>query len=219
MIPILKRSSLAAICIGSLVNPATTFRIANYLKTSKGLFASSPINSIGTQVRYFVQTKDENDENEYYKLKEDYKNQHSLFLGAIPFAATDEIIENSIKSKIGDLPYKSFVLMKNRSGKSRGFGYLNFDNEEQMQEALKKLEGSLILDWKVTVLVSKKLEPKDIEFPNLKSLYISKLHPNTTQEMLFDLCNEYVEADSLASATIINDKTTGKCFYLIIFPQ
>ena len=81
-----------------------------------------------------------------------------LFVGSLPWAVDDQ--------KLGDLfsqfgSVVSAVVLKDRmTGRSRGFGFVEMENDQEAQEALEKLNGSDMDGRKIVVNVARPREDR-----------------------------------------------------------
>ncbi len=81
-----------------------------------------------------------------------------LFVGSLPWAVDDQ--------KLGDLfsqfgSVVSAVVLKDRmTGRSRGFGFVEMENEEEAKEAIEKLNGSDMEGRKIVVNIARPREDR-----------------------------------------------------------
>ena len=74
---------------------------------------------------------------------------YKLFVGGIPFATTDEEL-NEFFSAHGTVA--SAVVIKDRdTGRSKGFGFVEYENDEEGQAAEKSLNGADLGGRSITV--------------------------------------------------------------------
>ncbi|XP_058449603.1 squamous cell carcinoma antigen recognized by T-cells 3 [Malaya genurostris] len=66
------------------------------------------------------------------KEKDTFNDNRRLFFSNLSFDATEE----QIRATFPELAFKSIELVHGSSGKSRGFGYVEFENEQDVQKAL-----------------------------------------------------------------------------------
>ncbi|GJX28466.1 RNA recognition motif domain, eukaryote, nucleotide-binding alpha-beta plait domain protein [Tanacetum coccineum] len=94
----------------------------------------------------------------------------------------------------------SCKIAKNDDGKSKGFGYVQFDSEESAAEALSALDGS-VLDGKILTVAKylNKSERKEAQFTNV---YVKNLDVDFTESSLIEKFSEY---GKVTSAVIVND--------------
>ncbi|BBB49602.1 RNA recognition motif domain-containing protein [Pelolinea submarina] len=79
-----------------------------------------------------------------------------LYVGNLPFDATEEELK-TLFSEAGEV--KSVVLIKDKfSGQSKGFGFVEMENQEGMQNALKTFESYSFKDRPLKVDVAKPKE-------------------------------------------------------------
>lgn len=90
-----------------------------------------------------------------------------LYVGNLDYDVTNEQLKTSF-SEIGTVTYAEVVIDR-YSGRSKGFGFVEFETEEQADSAIKKLNGTALN--KRNIIVSKarpKEERKDFQQENRK---------------------------------------------------
>jgi cold-inducible RNA-binding protein len=74
---------------------------------------------------------------------------YKLFVGGLPFATTDEELQQLFAAH-GAIA--SAVVIKDRdTGRSKGFGFVEFENDEEGKAAQKALDGSDVGGRSITV--------------------------------------------------------------------
>jgi RNA recognition motif-containing protein len=85
------------------------------------------------------------------------ERQKKLFVGALPKNLEDQKLREYF-SDFGEVD-KAYVVKDFKTGKTRGFGFVVFKNEEDIQKVL-NLEGKLNIDGKqIHVRRNDKLDP------------------------------------------------------------
>lgn len=74
---------------------------------------------------------------------------YKLFVGGLPFATTDEEL-SQIFSEYGTVAYAK-VITDRDTGRSKGFGFVEFENDDEGKAAEKAMNGSEIGGRTVTV--------------------------------------------------------------------
>ncbi|XP_063769347.1 squamous cell carcinoma antigen recognized by T-cells 3 [Pseudophryne corroboree] len=77
--------------------------------------------------------------------------KHKLFVSGLPYFCTKEDLEEIFKEH-GTV--KDMRLVTNRSGKSKRMAYIEYENETQASQAVKKLDGTIIKEHKIKVAIS-----------------------------------------------------------------
>ena len=72
-----------------------------------------------------------------------------LYVGGLPYSVTSDKLRE-IFSEFGDIS-SCDVITDRYSGNSKGFGFVEFVNEKDADEAIKKLNGSKIEEREITV--------------------------------------------------------------------
>ncbi|GMP45333.1 hypothetical protein CsSME_00013889 [Camellia sinensis var. sinensis] len=103
------------------------------------------------------------------------------------------------------------------SGQSKGYGFVQFDNEEAAQNAIDKLNGMLINDKQVYVGHFLRKQERDTVMSKTKfnNVFVKNLSESTTDE---DLKNTFGEYGTITSAVVMRDGDgKSKCFGFINF--
>ncbi|GMI91138.1 poly(A) binding protein 2, ARABIDOPSIS POLY(A) BINDING 2, POLY(A) BINDING PROTEIN 2 [Hibiscus trionum] len=89
-------------------------------------------------------------------------------------------------------------------GQSKGYGFVQFDNEESAQNAIDKLNGMLINDKQVYVGPFLRKQERDGAFDKTKfnNVYVKNISESTTDEDLKTIFGEYGE---ITSAVVMRD--------------
>lgn len=82
----------------------------------------------------------------------------NIFVGGLPFKV-DERELREIFEKFGE-PSSVKIIMDKQSGRSKGFGFVEMDDEEAAQQAIDALDGSELYGRKIGVRVSEEKKPE-----------------------------------------------------------
>lgn len=102
-------------------------------------------------------------------------------------------------------------------GQSKGYGFVQFDNEESAQQAIDKLNGMLINDKQVYVGHFLRKQERDTALNKTKfnNVYVKNLSESTTDE---DLKKTFGEYGPITSAVVMKDGDgKSKCFGFVNF--
>jgi RNA recognition motif-containing protein len=66
--------------------------------------------------------------------------QNKVFVGSLPFKTTNDEL-SALFSKVGNVT-SALVLTDKMTGRSKGFGFVEFATEEEAKAAVEKLNGS-----------------------------------------------------------------------------
>ncbi len=81
-----------------------------------------------------------------------------LFIGGLPFSTTDAQLEEKF-SQFGKVV--SCQIIKDRySGQSKGFAFVEMENDKEADEAIEKLNGTQIEERKIVVNVARPREER-----------------------------------------------------------
>lgn len=103
------------------------------------------------------------------------------------------------------------------SGQSKGYGFVQFDNEESAQNAIDKLNGMLLNDKQVYVGPFLRKQERDTVLNKTKfnNVYVKNLSESTTED---DLKNVFGEFGTITSAIVMKDGDgNSKCFGFVNF--
>jgi RNA recognition motif-containing protein len=81
-----------------------------------------------------------------------------LFVGSLPWAINDQGLEDLFKD-FGTVT-SAKVIMDRESGRSKGFGFVEFDDDDAAKEAMNKLNGTDIQGRTIVVSEARPLEPR-----------------------------------------------------------
>ncbi|KAE9458742.1 hypothetical protein C3L33_09351, partial [Rhododendron williamsianum] len=103
------------------------------------------------------------------------------------------------------------------SGQSKGYGFVQFDNDESAQTAIDKLNGMLINDKQVYVgqFLRKQERETAISRTKFNNIYVKNLAESTTEEDLEKIFGEY---GTITSVVVMRDGNgKSKCFGFVNF--
>jgi RNA recognition motif-containing protein len=81
-----------------------------------------------------------------------------LFVGSLPWGVNDQALEDLFKEFNGVTSAK--VIMDRESGRSKGFGFVEFSDDNAAQDAMKKLNGMDIQGRTIIVNEARPLEAR-----------------------------------------------------------
>ncbi|KAL6984242.1 hypothetical protein U1Q18_017621 [Sarracenia purpurea var. burkii] len=105
----------------------------------------------------------------------------------------------------------------NANGQSKGYGFVQFDQEEAAQNAIKRLNGMLINDKQVYVGLFVRHQERNQANGSSKftNVYVKNLSETTSDE---DLMNFFGKYGPITSATVMRDANgNSKCFGFVNF--
>lgn len=85
--------------------------------------------------------------------------QNKLFVGSLPWA-TDDAELNQLFSQFGQVT-SARVMTDKFTGRSRGFGFVEFANEADAQKAVSALDGTDLGGRKIVVNVARPQEKRE----------------------------------------------------------
>lgn len=81
-----------------------------------------------------------------------------LFVGGLPYATTDDELQDVFAAHGKVVSAK--VIMDRESGRSKGFGFVEFETEEEAQAAMKALHDSELGGRRILVNEARPQEPR-----------------------------------------------------------
>ncbi|MEJ0073676.1 MAG: RNA-binding protein [Candidatus Saccharibacteria bacterium] len=81
-----------------------------------------------------------------------------LFVGSLPWAINDQGLEDLFK-EFGAVA-SAKVIMDRESGRSKGFGFVEFDDDDAAKAAMDKLNGTDLQGRTIVVSEARPLEPR-----------------------------------------------------------
>lgn len=81
-----------------------------------------------------------------------------LFVGSLPWAVDDQALADLFK-EFGAVA-SAKVIMDRESGRSKGFGFVEFDDDEAAKAAMNKLNGTDLQGRSIVVSEARPLEPR-----------------------------------------------------------
>lgn len=103
------------------------------------------------------------------------------------------------------------------SGQSKGYGFVQYDNDESAQKAIEKLNGMLLNDKQVFVgpFLRRQERENAIDKTKFTNVYVKNLAESTTDE---DLKNTFGQYGKITSAVVMRDVDgKSKCFGFVNF--
>ncbi len=91
------------------------------------------------------------------------EEQKKLYIGNLEYSVTEEDLRSFIEEK--GLAVKEVKVISDKySGKSKGFGFAEFDTDEQAQSAIDALNEQELNGRKLTVNKARKMQPRKDNF-------------------------------------------------------
>lgn len=91
------------------------------------------------------------------------EEQTKLYIGNLEYGASDESLKSFIEEK-GISCKEVKIIMDKYSGRSKGFGFAEFNTEEEAQQAIDALNGQELNGRKLTVNKARKMQPRKDNF-------------------------------------------------------
>ena len=91
------------------------------------------------------------------------EEQKKLYIGNLSFDTTESDLRGFLEEK-GATPTDIKIISDKYTGKSKGFGFAEFETEEQAQAAIDALNEQELAGRKLTVNKAKKMEPRRDNF-------------------------------------------------------
>lgn len=85
-----------------------------------------------------------------------------LFIGGLPYSMDDTQLTD-LFAKVGKVASANVIIDKYTS-QSKGFGFVEMENDADAEEAIKQLEGTEVQGRKITVSIAKPREERSSSF-------------------------------------------------------
>jgi polyadenylate-binding protein len=141
------------------------------------------------------------------------------YFSFISFQNLDKTIDNKALhdtfSVFGNI--LSCKVATDQSGQSKGYGFVQFDNEESAQTAINKLNGMLINDKPVFVgpFVRKQDRDNSSMQTRFNNVFVKNLADTTTKEDLLETFGKYGNITS--AVVMIDEQGKSRCFGFVNF--
>lgn len=84
---------------------------------------------------------------------------NKLFVGNLPFAATEETLKQHF-SQVGNVTSAKIITDRN-TGRSKGFGFVEMSNDEEAANAISRLNGSDFAGRNISVSEARPMQPRE----------------------------------------------------------
>jgi len=136
--------------------------------------------------------------------KKDRAPTHSLYIGNLSNKTYDLDLYKFFTSK-GYKVQSAKVMFQQETSRSKGFGYLNFNDQEEAERCLSEMNNAVI-DSKAIVLNKK----KDSDFDTKANLIVKNLPKEMTQKELNELFTQFGQIGSCKLETFQDGQS--RCF-------
>ena len=89
-------------------------------------------------------------------------NNSKVYVGNLPYSVTEDKLRE-LCGEFGEITYAK-VITDQRSGRSKGFGFVEFASEEAAQAAIQALHGSNLEDRELVVNIARPQVPRTDRF-------------------------------------------------------
>lgn len=135
-------------------------------------------------------------------------SQFQVYMANIPFEVDEESLSTLLKSSIDQEVIRLKIAKDKRTGKSRGFCYIHFNDKESADSAAASLNGLEVAGRNVRAEVSEqKFTPKT---PQENSVFIGNLNYDVSDEQITDMCNDILGEGVLQRVRLVTDRLTGR---------
>eukprot|EP01041_Mallomonas_annulata_P009332 gene9332-19374_t len=189
----------------------TTMLLPIFASTVNGFRFPLPLKLFSTDIRSSV--------------VEDSAEKISVFVGNLPIEASEDQLKSFFQEKIGSSFANLRMPTDRKTGRSRGFIYLEFDEQSQAESALGTLTGAVCMDRpiKVDMAESRKARPESerterprrdsssfVAAPQENSIYVGNLDFATTESDLTNLCDSVLGEGQAIKVRIAMDRVTNR---------
>jgi len=158
----------------------------------------------------------------YFSSVSDQTAAPSVFIGNMPFSLSEDDLKNLVVEKLGGAKFASLKIAKDKATRqSRGFGYVNFDSQQDAEEAVSKLAGLAVdgREFRVDLSVPKDQRPPRAEaaprtprgplIPADRSVFIGNLDFSVTDSEILAMCNDILGEGMAVNVRLAIDRETG----------
>lgn len=146
-----------------------------------------------------------------------------VFIGNMPFTLSEGELKDMVAEKLGGSGFASIKIAKDRAtGKSRGFGYVDFVAKEDAEAAVSKLAGLSVdgRELKVDLSVPKEQRAPRTDSsaprreraplaPADQSIFIGNLDFSVTDSEILSMCNDILGEGVVSKVRLAIDRDTG----------
>jgi len=135
---------------------------------------------------------------------------HQLFISNIPY----EVDEGQLNTMVIDRSGKTFASIKlardKKTGRSRGFGYIDYENEVDATTAVSVLQGLEVDGRALRVTVAEPRPERPAKTPQENSVFIGNLDFSVSEAEIMDMCNDILGPGSASRVRLVTDRETGR---------
>lgn len=95
-----------------------------------------------------------------------------LFVGGLPYSVNDTQLQDFF-AKLGPV-VSSKVIVDKYSGRSKGFGFVEMENDADADKAIETLNNTDLEGRKITVNVARPMEPRDAGGPSQNRKFVKR---------------------------------------------
>lgn len=136
----------------------------------------------------------------------------TIFVGNFPFALDESSILSLLGERMGKEPRFNLITDPN-TGRHRGFGYMEFESEEDATSAIQKLQGLQIdgRDVRVDMAMdrSERQPRQSNRAPQENSIFIGNMDFSVTTEQVMAMCNDLLGEGFAQNVRLVSDRETG----------
>jgi nucleolin len=145
------------------------------------------------------------------KPREQREMGPSIFMGNLDFSVQDGDVQDLCDEMLGPGVVKRVRIATDRdTGRSRGFGHLDFETQEQADEALEKLAGSELSGRPLRVDIAQRKEDRPRRVQSKHSVFIGNLSWDIDTTFVEDMIDDILGPGSFAAVRLATDNQTGR---------
>lgn len=135
---------------------------------------------------------------------------HQVFIGNLPFDVDEEELSNIVTNKAGKSFEKIRLSKDRKTGRSRGFCYIDYNDEEVAKAAVEALTGTELGGREIKVDISEPRPDRPKRTPQENSLFIGNLDFSVSEVQIMEMCNDLLGVDVVTKVRLVTDRETGK---------
>ncbi|KAJ1428050.1 hypothetical protein B484DRAFT_396974, partial [Ochromonadaceae sp. CCMP2298] len=137
---------------------------------------------------------------------------HQVFVGNLPFDIEEDQLTSLVNEKAGSSFASLRLARDRRTGRSRGFGYIDYEDKAEAEAAISKLVGLELggRELKIDFSEPRPERPRSDRPPQENSVFIGNLDFSVGEEQILEMCNDIL-GDGIASRVrLATDRETGR---------
>jgi RNA recognition motif-containing protein len=136
---------------------------------------------------------------------------HQVFVGNLPFDIEEEQLTSLVSEKAGSSFASLRLARDRRTGRSRGFGYIDYEDKAEAEAAIGKLVGLELggRELKIDFSEPRPERPRSDRPPQDNSVFIGNLDFSVGEDQILEMCNDILGDGVASRVRLATDRETG----------